>query len=283
LNDGPGLPVTGQPALKQRERQRRLAHKKIMTIHLPDLSGMVLTYLLVFARVGAMVMLLPAIGEAGIPSRVRLVLALAIAFALAPQVASNYPSAAPASAVGLAVLVAQEATAGILVGAMARIIMSALQVAGYLIATQTGLAYAQTLDPTQGAQGAVLGNFMSLLGTTLIFATNLHHLAIGAIAGSYRMLPPGGHLPTADMAQLVIMLVSSSFALGFQLAAPFLVFGFAVYAGLGVLARLMPQLQVFFVAVPINIVCGFVIMLALLGSLMTVFLNYYATQMGQFL
>jgi flagellar biosynthetic protein FliR len=67
------------------------------------------------------------------------------------------------------------------------------------------------------------------------------------------------------------------------LAAPFLVFGFAVYAGLGVLAKLMPQLQIFFVAVPINIVCGFVIMLAILGSLMTVFLNYYAAQMGQFL
>ena len=67
------------------------------------------------------------------------------------------------------------------------------------------------------------------------------------------MLPPGGHLPTGDMAQLVIQLMSSSFALGFQLAAPFLVFGFAVYAALGVLAKLMPQLQVFFVAVPINI------------------------------
>jgi flagellar biosynthetic protein FliR len=254
-----------------------------MIIHLPDLSGIVLSYLLVFARVGAMVMLLPAIGEAGIPSRVRLVLALAIAFALAPQVAADYPAAAPASVTGLAVLVAQEVLAGILVGAMARIIMSALQVAGYLIATQTGLAYAQTLDPTQGAQGAVLGNFMSLLGTTLIFVTNLHHLAIGAVAGSYRMLPPGGALPTGDMAQLVIGLVSSSFALGFQLAAPFLVFGFAVYAGLGVLAKLMPQLQIFFVAVPINIVCGFVIMLAILGSLMTVFLNYYAAQMGQFL
>jgi flagellar biosynthetic protein FliR len=254
-----------------------------MTIHLPDLSGIVITYLLVFARVGAMVMLLPAIGEAGIPSRVRLVLALAIAFALAPQVAADYPAAAPASVTGLAVLVAQEVLAGVLVGAMARIIMSALQVAGYLIATQTGLAYAQTLDPTQGAQGAVLGNFMSLLGTTLIFVTNLHHLAIGAVAGSYRMLPPGGALPTGDMAQLVIALVSSSFALGFQLAAPFLVFGFAVYAGLGVLAKLMPQLQIFFVAVPINIVCGFVIMLAILGSLMTVFLNYYAAQMGQFL
>ena len=60
-------------------------------------------------------------------------------------------------------------------------------------------------------------------------------------------------------------------------------FGFAVYAGLGVLARLMPQLQIFFVAMPINIICGFLIMLALIGSLMTVFLNYYATSMAVFL
>ncbi|HEX2759614.1 MAG TPA: flagellar biosynthetic protein FliR [Rhizomicrobium sp.] len=254
-----------------------------MTIHISALSGILLTYLLVFSRVGAMVMLLPAIAEMGVPSRVRLVLALAIAFALTPQVQGNYPGIAPQSTIALVIMIAQEVTAGVLVGAMARIIMSALQVAGYLIATQIGLAYAQTLDPTQNTQGAVLGNFMTLLGTTLIFMTNLHHLAIGAIAGSYRMLPPGGHLPTGDMAQLVITLVSSSFALGFQLAAPFLVFGFALYAGLGVLARLMPQLQVFFVAVPLNIVCGFFILLALIGSLMTVFLTFYANQMAAFL
>ena len=227
-----------------------------MTIHLPALSGIVLTYLLVFSRVGAMVMLLPAIGEMGVPSRVRLVLALAIAFSLTPQVQANYPAIAPQSTVALVIMIAQEVTAGVLVGAMARIIMSALQVAGYLIATQTGLAYAQTLDPTQNTQGAVVGNFMMLLG---------------------------GHLPTGDMAMLVIQLTSSSFALGFQLAAPFLVFGFAVYAGLGVLARLMPQLQIFFVAVPLNIMCGFLIMLALIGSLMTVFLNYYTTSMAVFL
>jgi flagellar biosynthetic protein FliR len=254
-----------------------------MTIHISALSGIVLTYLLVFSRVGAMVMLLPAIGEMGVPPRVRLVLALAIALALTPQVQGSYPAIAPQSTIQLVIMIAQEVTAGVLVGAMARIIMSALQVAGYLIATQIGLAYAQTLDPTQNAQGAVLGNFMMLLGTTLIFMTNLHHLAIGAIAGSYEMLPPGGHLPTGDMAQLVITLVSSSFALGFQLAAPFLVFGFALYAGLGVLARLMPQLQVFFVAVPLNIVCGFLILVALLGSLMTVFLTFYANQMAVFL
>ena len=64
----------------------------------------------------------------------------------------------------------------------------------------------------------------------LIFATNLHHLAIGAILGSYTLIPPGAALPTGDMAELAIRLVSGAFALGFQLAAPFLVFGFAVNA-----------------------------------------------------
>src|SRR5438128_11793644 len=107
-----------------------------MTIHLPALSGIILTYLLVFSRVGAMVMLLPAIGEMGVPSRVRLVLALAISLALTPQVQGSYPAVNPESTIALVIMIAQDVTAGVLVGAMARIIMSALQVAGFLIATQ---------------------------------------------------------------------------------------------------------------------------------------------------
>jgi flagellar biosynthesis protein FliR len=252
-------------------------------IHLPELSGIILTYLLVFSRTGSMVMLMPALGEGGIPAQVRLVLALAISVALAPTVQSAYPQATPATMLQLGLLIAQEVTAGVLIGTMSRIIMSSLQTAGYLIATQTGLAYAQTVDPTQHEQGAVIGNFFSLLGAVLIFSTDLHHVAIGAIAGSYRMLPPGAALPTGDMAELTIRLVSSAFVLGFQLAAPFLVFGFALYAALGILARLMPQLQVFFVAMPINIMFGFVLISLLLGSMMTLFLNYYASEMANFL
>jgi flagellar biosynthetic protein FliR len=79
-----------------------------MTIHLPALSGIILTYLLVFSRVGAMVMLLPAIGEMGVPSRVRLVLALAISFALTPQVQNNYPAIAPQSTMALLILIAHQ-------------------------------------------------------------------------------------------------------------------------------------------------------------------------------
>ena len=255
-----------------------------MTITLPGLSGAVLVYLLVFARTGAMVMLLPPIGDANVPPRVRLMLALAITLALAPTVITTYPQTAPQNTVALALLILQEVTAGLMIGAVARIIVSAMSVAGFLIASQTGLSYAETLDPTSaGQQGAVVGNFLSMLAIVLIFASNLHHLAIGAVAGSYHLIPPGTSLPTGDMAELAIRIVSSAFALGFQLAAPFLVFGFAVNAGFGVLARLMPQLQVFFVAMPVNILVGFVIMSLLIGGMMTLFLNYYAAQMGAFL
>lgn len=254
-----------------------------MTITLPALSGTIIVYLLVFARTGAMVMLLPAIGEKSVPARVRLLLALAISLALTPIVAGAYPQQAPSSALTLGFLVLQEVTAGVLVGTMARIIMSSLSVAGYLIATQMGLSYAQMVDPTShGEQGAAVGNFMSLLAIVLIFATNLHHLAIGAIAGSYHLIPPGTALPTADLAELTIRLVCGSFALGFQLAAPFLVFGFAVNAAFGVLARMMPQLQIFFVVMPVNALIGFLLFVLLIGSMTTLFLDFYSGQMGMF-
>ena len=254
-----------------------------MIVHLNDLNGQVLLYFLVFARVGSMIMLLPAIGDAGIPARVRLALAIAISFAMAPALANSYPHAAAASAMGLSIQVIGEIVAGVLVGGMARLIMSALSVAGQLIATQTGLAYTQTIDPTFGEQGAIVGTFFNMLGVVLIFATNLHHLAIGAIHGSYAIIPVGGAIPFGDMAQEAINLTSGAFALGLELAAPFIVFGFAVNAAIGLLARLMPQLQVFFIAQPINILAGFFLMMLLLGSLMTLFLDYYSTEMGRFL
>ncbi len=252
-----------------------------MTIHLSDLSGLVLVYLLVFARTAAMIMLLPAIGDVGVPQRVRLSLAFAVTLCFAPAIAHVYPSTAPQSVVALGLLVVREVLSGVLIGTMARIIISGLVTAGFLIATQTGLAYAQSIDPSMSEQGAVVGNFFSLLGTTLVFATDLHHLAIGAIQGSFALLPPGQPLPTGDLAELAIRLVSGSFALGLKLAAPFLLFGFAVNAATALLARMMPQLQIFFIAMPVNILAGFFLMMLLLGTMMTIFLDYFAQEMSR--
>ncbi len=195
--------------------------------------------------------------------------------------AKYYPSVAPPP-LELASLIARETTAGVLVGTMARLIMSALETAGFLIAAQTGLAFAQTFDPGQGTQGAMVSTFLSLIGALLVFESGLHHLAIGAISGSYTLLPPGGVLPTADMAEMTLGLVGASFALGLQLSAPFLVFGLLIYAALGVLSRLMPQLQIFFLAMPVNILAGFALLMLFIGVMMTNFLDFFAEQMRNF-
>lgn len=252
-----------------------------MTIILPQLQGVVLVYLLTFSRAGAMIMLLPVIGDAGVPARVRLAFALAVSAALVPITTQYYPAAAPPP-IELATLIARETTAGVLVGTMARLIMSALETAGTLIATQTGLAFAQTFDPGQGTQSAMVSTFLSLIGALLVFESGLHHLAIGAIAGSYTLLPPNQAFPVADMAEMTLGLVAGAFALGLQLAAPFLVFGLLIYATLGVLSRLMPQLQVFFLAMPVNILAGFVLLMLFIGVMMNAFLDFFAGQMRLF-
>lgn len=251
------------------------------TIILPQLDGWLLAYMLTFVRAGAMIMLLPIFGDSGVPPRVRLALALGVSAALSPIVAHYYPEHSPGT-MGLVVLIGREATSGVFVGAMARLIMSALQTAGQLIATQTGLAFAQSFDPSQGQQNVQIGTFLSLLGSLLLFESGLHHMLIGAIAGSYNLLPPTGALPTADLAQTAVALTAGSFALGLQLSAPFLIFGLLIYAALGVLSRLMPQMQVFFLAMPVNIMVGFVLLMLCLGTMMTAFLDFFATQMALF-
>jgi flagellar biosynthetic protein FliR len=252
-----------------------------MTFILPALEGTVFAFTLTFARAGAMIMLLPVIGDIGVPARVRLAFALAVSAALAPTVAHFYPATAPAP-VALAFLVMRETIVGIMVGTMARLIMSALDVAGTLIANQTGLAFAQTFNPSLSASTTVVSTFLSLLGAMLVFESNLHHLAIGAIRGSYDLMPPDGALMTADMVELAVRMVSGSFALGLQLAAPFVLFGFLIYVALGLISRLMPQMQAFFLAMPINILTGFVLLNLFLGVMTTTFLEFFATNMAIF-
>src|SRR4029077_3987738 len=103
--------------------QHRRAHRPAMTIILPALNGVVLVFLLTFARAGAMIMLLPVIGDAGVPVRVRLAFALAASLALVSLTTQFYPTTEP-SPLLLATLIAREVTAGVLIGAMARLIMS---------------------------------------------------------------------------------------------------------------------------------------------------------------
>ncbi|GLK76335.1 flagellar biosynthetic protein FliR [Methylopila jiangsuensis] len=236
----------------------------------------VAAFVFIFARVGAMVMLMPALGEENVSARFRLTIALLLALVFWPFARPLYALDAM-QPIGLLGLLLGEIAVGLTLGVVARLVMSALSTAGFVIANQLGLGFVTTVDPTQGQQGALIGTFLTLVGVALIFATDLHHLAISAIAGSYDAFRPGVIPDTGDAAQLALKTAAEAFRIGVQISAPFLVFGLVFNLGLGVLSRLMPQLQVFFIATPLTIAAGFLLLMLVLGLMMGVFL----TDMGE--
>ena len=231
-------------------------------------------FMLVFARIGTMVMLLPGLGEMSVPRRVRLTLALVLAGVLLPLHRNAYEVDLRTFGPVLTML-GQEIFIGAVLGITARLMISALQVAGFVIAQQLGLGFVTAVDPTQGGQqGVLLANFLTILGITLIFATDLHHLIIAALNDSYRLFRPGEMPIIGDVAALTTQTIAIAFKIGIQLAAPFLIFGLLFNLGLGVLSRLMPQMQVFFVGMPLSILVGFLILLLVIGAMMMTFLDY---------
>ncbi len=244
-----------------------------MHIDISFLPALAASFMLVFARTGTMLMLLPSLGEQNISARMRLTIALVLAAVLLPMHRAAYHI--DTSGLGpVIVMLIEEVLIGAMLGLTARLTISALEVAGSVIAQQLGLGFVTSIDPTQGEQGAIVGNFLTLLGMTLFFATDMHHLVIAALSDSYALFAPG-ELPLAgDAAALITKTVAGAFRIGVQLAAPFIVFGLVFNLGLGVLARLMPQMQVFFVALPLSILLGFVFLALVLGAMMTLFLNY---------
>lgn len=238
--------------------------------------------MLVFVRVGAVIMLIPAIGERTIPANMRLVLALVLALVISQVVRSSLPPL-PGSPIALFLVIAGEIVIGLFIGAAARFVMTGLHVAGTVIAFQAGLSVAQAFNPTEGVQSAVMANFFNTTGVVIIFAANLHLMFIVAMHDSYTLFPPGGLPPIDDFATLVTDMLAKSFNLGIHIAAPFMVYGLLFYMGVGILGRLMPQVQVFFVAMPLQIILAFSILMLILSSTFLWFINHFEDAMSPFI
>ena len=240
-------------------------------------------FFLVFARLGTIMMLVPALGEQAIPSRLRLTFALAFAFILYPLVLPQL-GPVPDTVAGLAAALGHELAVGFILGGLLRLILTATQVAGAVIAYQMGLSMAQTSDPTQpGVQGAIVGNFLALLGVTLIFATDMHHMLLAGVYESYAYFPPDAPLMLGDAADMAVRIVAQAFMVGVQMSAPLLVFGLVFYLGLGILGKLMPQIQVFFMAMPANIIIGLILFALLLTLMMGLYMTHLENHFSLFL
>jgi flagellar biosynthesis protein FliR len=251
-----------------------------MRIDISLLPLLAAAFMLVFARVGAMVMLLPGLGESNIPVRIKLSIALLLTLIILPLHRADYHIDMNSMA-ALLVLMTYEILIGIVLGATARVTLAALQVAGAVIAQQMGLGFVTSVDPTQGQQGVLIGNFLTMLGITMLFATDSHHLVIAALNDSYSIFMPGEMVASGDVAALATRAFAAAFKIGMQLAAPFLVFGLVFNVGMGVLARLMPQMQVYFVGVPLSILAGFLIFAVVLAAMMGTFLDYFVGVMHE--
>lgn len=234
----------------------------------------VFQFFLVFTRLGAALMLFPGLGGSLVSTRIRLVLALTVSFVMLPVVAPIMP-ANPVTVGTLLLRVFGEAVVGIYLGTVMMIMMSALNMAGTMIGYQTGLTNAFSFDPIAQQQSQLLTGFLSNIGMAAIFVTDLHHLMFHAVFESYLLFPPGAPLMLGDFAQTLGHLVTDSFKIGAQFSAPLVVFGLVFYTGLGLLSRLVPQLQVFFIGMPVQVMVGMWLFMVTLPLIITLFLRYF--------
>jgi flagellar biosynthetic protein FliR len=220
-------------------------------------------------------MLTPLLGEASIPVVIKIIFTSLVAMVLTPILHTHVPPVPP-SGLSFALLILSELMTGVAIGMMVKLTLSALHVAGMVVAHQAGLSAAVIYDPSQAAQGSLFSNLFSYLILVLLMATDLHLILVQAIAESYDKFAINQFsLYYDDFINGVLRAASDAFNLGIKMSMPFIVVGMVSYIGLGILNRLMPQFQVFFVVMPAQILLSIFLLLLTISSLSLWFLEQY--------
>lgn len=225
---------------------------------------------LVFARLGAAVMVLPGLGEEEVPATIRVGLGLGLVVLLLPGIAPALPPAPDAA--GEAVrLILLEVMVGLWLGGLARLLVMAMAMAGQAIALLLGLAQALVPDPQLGGMGTATGRMFSLAAVVVILGSGLYVLPLRALAQSYALFLPGEPFPAGAGAETMAAAAGESLALALRLASPFVVAAIVINVGLGLLARIAPQVQVYFIAVPGQLLLGLALLALLMPPLLAAF------------
>lgn len=231
------------------------------------LAREVLVIGLVFCRVGAALMVLPAFGEPYVLSRARLGIALGIAFLVGLPMSGRLTLPSP-EALSVTGLVLTEVITGLLIGSIIRLVMFAIHFGGTLIAMQSGLATAAFFDPQEATQGTLTGNFLALVALVVFVVADAHLLILEALTASFDLLELSGDLEISGLVETLVRLGGSAIETGLRIAAPIVLFSLLFYLLLGVLNRLMPSFQVLFVAMPLQIALALGIIMLSLGTVL---------------
>jgi len=243
-----------------------------------DLPFQASTFLILFARIGAVVMLLPAFSDDGIPAQVRLLLAVGFSFGLYGLLGGRAAEAAAHDSTLVGTVIA-EMLVGIAEGMIVRILFNAAAMAGSVISMQVGLSSTLIADAQMGGQVPLLAKFSATAATVLCLVLNVHHLWIGMIVHSYDLFPVGTLPPAGDFAELAVKTIGRATTLALGMAAPLVIYGILFNVALGMAARIAPAIQVFFIAQPLNVLLGLTLFAATIGTA----LMGFAQAMGEFM
>lgn len=233
--------------------------------------------MLIFSRVGTAMMLLPGFGEFYVMQRYRLMLAMSLALLLAPVLGPMLPPL-PTGAGALVVIVSTEAVIGLFLGLVSRILLAATDIAGTVVSLQLGLSAAQIFNPMAAAPGTLTSTLYGVLGVLLIFLTDLHHVLLRAVVDSYDVFPPAVMPPIGDLSEMITRSVTGCFVIGMEMSAPFILLGMVYFVAIGLISRLVPQLQILFVTQPLQIMGGLITLGLVLAAGMQWFLEAFAQQ-----
>ncbi|HLK11898.1 MAG TPA: flagellar biosynthetic protein FliR [Candidatus Binatia bacterium] len=231
-------------------------------------------FLLVLARIAGLILAAPVFGHTLVPARVRVALAAVLALALAPALPA--PAAAPATLWGLAGALAVESAVGVLLGFTAQLVFAGVALGGQLAGMQMGFGVASLFDPTEQTQVTVVAQWQQLLVLVVFLVLDVHHLLLRALIQSFRLVPVGTAALGAPTAGGVVTVAGDVFGIAVRLAAPVLVVLLLTNATLGVLARVIPQLNVFVLGFPVNVGAG----LVALGAALPFTVRFLAGRFG---
>jgi flagellar biosynthetic protein FliR len=222
-----------------------------LNIPLPQLQ----MFFLVFVRVGAILMTMPVFESRSIPHLFKLALALATSLILFPMLKLS-PAPLASSIIVLGIGVAGEIMLGLAIGFSVKIIFAGIQMAGQMAGFQMGMALANVMDPAQSQQIPLLAQFNNLVALLIFLALNAHFWFIRALTQSYRLVPPlQVHMDGALTGHL-IQLGGKMFVIAIQVAAPVTAALLLTSVAFGLVARTVPQMNVFIVAMPLKIGVG---------------------------
>lgn len=219
-------------------------------------------------------MLLPAFGETYVPPQLRLGFAFVLCLLLVPVIGKTIPPL-PTSAVALTMLVGSEILTGLFIGTICNMLISVTHVAGMIFSFQSGMSSAVVYDVTQSSQGSLIGNFMGLLAIVLIFTTDLHYFILRGITQSYSVFTPGHWPPVRDFVESAVRITADTFMIAMQVSTPLIVVGTLLFLGAGVLSRLMPTMQVFFVITAPQLLISIFILTTTFSAVMLWFMEFY--------